>query len=275
MDTATALLEETALAKEERLKTLVASYGGLAVAYSGGVDSTYLSDVAHDLLGSRARILLGDSPSIPRSEVREALDLARERGWNFEVLFTNEFTNDAYLANDGTRCYHCRTELFSKMRAYAEQTGIAVLAYGEITDDLVDSTRLGARAAKELAVVAPLVEVRMTKAEIRILSTRRKLPTADKASFACLSSRFPVGTRVTLEDLKKIEQAEEALKRLGFHQYRARHHGNLCRIEVDPEDVSRLVDPAVRDALVAAITEAGYRYVTLDLAGYRTGSTAG
>lgn len=275
MDTATALLEETALAKEERLKTLIASYGGLAVAYSGGVDSSYLADVAHDVLGSQARILLGDSPSIPRSEVREAQDLAKERGWNFDVLFTSEFDNDAYLANDGTRCYHCRTELFGKMRAYAEQTGIAVLAYGEITDDLVDPTRLGARAAKELSVVAPLVDVRMTKAEIRVLSARRKLPTADKASFACLSSRFPVGTRVSIEDLKKIEQAEEALKRLGFHQYRARHHGNLCRIEVDPEDVSRLVEPAVREALVAAITEAGYRYVTLDLSGYRTGSTAG
>lgn len=275
MDTATALLEETALAKEERLKTLIASYGGLAVAYSGGVDSSYLADVAHDVLGSQARILLGDSPSIPRSEVREAQDLAKERGWNFDVLFTNEFDNDAYLANDGTRCYHCRTELFGKMRTYAEQTGIAVLAYGEITDDLVDPTRLGARAAKELSVVAPLVDVRMTKAEIRVLSARRKLPTADKASFACLSSRFPVGTRVSIEDLKKIEQAEEALKRLGFHQYRARHHGNLCRIEVDPEDVSRLVEPAVREALVAAITEAGYRYVTLDLSGYRTGSTAG
>ena len=275
MTTPNALLEETALTKEDRLKSLIASYEGLAVAYSGGVDSTYLSDVAHDVLGTRARILLGDSPSIPRSEVQEALDLARERGWNFEVLFTNEFESDAYLANDGTRCYHCRTELFTKMRAYAEQAGISVLAYGEITDDLVDPTRLGARAAKELSVVAPLVEARLTKAEIRVLSARRNLPTADKASFACLSSRVPIGTRVTLEDLRKIERAEEALKRLGFHQYRARHHGNLCRIEVDPEDVPRLIEPAVREALVAAITEAGYRYVTLDLAGYRTGSTAG
>jgi uncharacterized protein len=274
MATPSVILEESALEKEERLKVLLSSYGAIAIAYSGGVDSTYLSDVAHGTLGANARILLGDSPSIPRSEVAEATALAEERGWNFEVLFTDEFQNDDYLKNDGTRCYHCRTELFTKMRAFAEHAGIPKLAYGEITDDLVDTTRLGAKAASEFSVVAPLVEANMTKAEIRVLSERRGLPTADKPSFACLSSRFPVGTRVSVEDLQKVEKAEEALKKLGFRQYRARHHGDLCRIEVDPDDLPRLLDSELRDAVVASVRGAGYRFVTIDLSGYRTGSTA-
>lgn len=274
MATPSVILEESALEKEERLKGLLTGYGAIAVAYSGGVDSTYLSDVAHETLDANARILLGDSPSIPRSEVAEATALAQERGWNFEVLFTDEFQNDDYLKNDGTRCYHCRTELFTKMRAFAERAGIPKLAYGEITDDLVDTTRLGAKAASEFSVVAPLVEANMTKAEIRVLSERRGLPTSDKPSFACLSSRFPVGTRVTVEDLQKVEKAEEALKKLGFRQYRARHHGDLCRIEVDPDDLPRLLDSDLRDAVVASVRGAGYRFVTIDLSGYRTGSTA-
>lgn len=260
--------------KEESLKSLLSSYGALATAYSGGVDSTYLADVANETLGHNARILLGDSPSVPRSEVTEAAELAHSRGWNFEVLFTDEFANEDYLRNDGARCYHCRSELFAKMRDYAEQSGVSILAYGEIVDDLSDTTRLGARAAKEFRVVSPLVEVGLTKAEIRALSAQRGLPTHDKPSFACLSSRFPVGTRVTIEDLAKVERAEEALKHLGFKQYRARHHGDTCRIEIDPADIGKLLDDDRRHAVVREVKEAGYKYVTLDLAGYRTGSTA-
>jgi uncharacterized protein len=262
------------LAKESRLKKLIAEYSSLAVAYSGGVDSTYLADVAHDVLGAKARVLLGDSASIPRSELVEATQLAKARGWNLEVVQTDEFDNEDYLRNDGTRCYHCRSELFNKMRAYAEQEGIAVLAYGEITDDLADTTRVGAKAAQEHRVVAPLVDADLSKADIRVLSERRNLPTADKATFACLSSRFPVGTRVTVEDLKKVEQAEELLKALGFKQYRARHHGDLCRVEVDPDDLPRILDPELRQAVVNGVRAAGYRFVTLDLSGYQTGSTA-
>ncbi|HRI88502.1 MAG TPA: ATP-dependent sacrificial sulfur transferase LarE [Candidatus Hydrogenedentes bacterium] len=260
--------------KEANLKALLSDYGALAVAYSGGVDSAYLSDVAHDTLGTNARILLADSPSVPRSEVSEASDLAHSRGWNFEIIHTDEFENESYLSNDGTRCYHCRSELFSKMSAYAEKTGVTIMAYGEIVDDLADTTRLGAKAAKEYRVVAPLVEVGLSKAEIRELSVLRGLPTHDKPSFACLSSRFPVGTRVTVDDLKKVEAAEEALKHHGFRQYRARHHGDTCRIEIDPQDIPKLIDEDIRQGVVRDVTAAGYKFVTLDLSGYRTGSTA-
>ncbi len=261
-------------AKETQLKALLESYGKLAIAYSGGVDSAYLSDVAHEVLGAQARLILADSPSIPRSEVQEATALAETRGWNLTVVQTTEFENEAFLKNDGTRCYYCKTELFDQMDAYAKAHGIGVLAYGEITEDQLDPTRLGAKAAREHQVVAPLAAAGLHKEEIRRLSRVRDLPTWNKASFACLSSRFPTGTRVVPEEMRKVEAAEEILKTLGFHQYRARHHGTVCRVEIDPADFPMLLEPGIREVVVRGITEAGYRYVTVDLAGYRTGSTA-
>lgn len=261
-------------AKETRLKSLLEGYGMLAIAYSGGVDSAYLSAVAHEVLGDHARLILADSPSIPRAEVREAVALAEARGWNLTVVNTTEFENEAFLKNDGTRCYYCKSELFTQMDAYARENGIQVLAYGEITEDQLDPTRLGAKAAREHQVVAPLAEAGLHKEEIRRLSRARDLPTWNKASFACLSSRFPTGTRVVPEEMQKVEAAEEVLKALGFHQYRARHHGTICRVEVDPADFPKLLEPGLREAVVEGITKAGYRYVALDLAGYRTGSTA-
>lgn len=267
-------LSEATLEKEAALKQLLAGHGSLAVACSGGVDSTYLADIAHEVLGHDASILLADSPSIPRSEIAEAEAVAAERNWNFKVIRTNEFENEAYLKNDGGRCYACRTELFTKMQEYAVENHIDVLAYGAIADDMLDPTRLGAVAAREHKVVAPLQEVGLSKNEIRRLSARRNLPTWNKASFACLSSRFPAGTRVTLDDIKKVEAAEETLKRLGFHQYRARHHGDICRIEIDPADMEKILDPRIREQIVRELTAAGYRYVALDLAGYRMGNVA-
>lgn len=263
-----------ALEKEDRLKRLLRGYGKLAVAYSGGVDSAYLADVAHEALGDGVTMILADSPSIPRAEVAEAAALAEARNWNLRVIFTDEFANEEYLKNDGRRCYFCKSELFDKMRAYADENGIRVMAYGAIVDDLGDPTRLGAVAAAERTVVAPLQEARLSKVEIRQLSRRRALPTWNKASFACLSSRFPTGARVTVDAISQVERAEEVLRGLGFRQYRARHHGDLCRIEIDLADFSRLTDPELRRTLVREITAAGYRHVTLDLAGYRSGSTA-
>lgn len=270
----TQTIPNTVQAKEERLKALLKGYGELAIAYSGGVDSAYLAAVAHEVLGERARLILADSPSIPRSEIKEAIELAARHGWNLTVVQTSEFENEAFLKNDGTRCYYCKTELFTQMDAFARANGIQVLAYGEIADDALDPTRLGAKAAREHAVVAPLADAGLHKEEIRRLSRARDLPTWNKASFACLSSRFPTGTRVVPEEMRKVEAAEEVLKGLGFHQYRARHHGAVCRVEIDPADFPKLLDPATRTAVVTGINHAGYRYVTLDLAGYRTGSTA-
>lgn len=266
---------DTLLEKEERLKGLIAAYGSLAVAYSGGVDSTYLADVAHDVLGRQAVMVLADSPSIPRSEVAEATGIAGDRGWNIEVIRTQEFDNESYLKNDGKRCYFCKSELFAKMREYALEKSVTTMAYGAIADDLLDPTRLGHVAAKEYAVVAPLQEAGLHKNEIRELSRRRNLPTADKASFACLASRFPTGTRVSIEEIAKVEKAEEVLRSLGFHQFRARHHGTVCRVEIDlTRDLERILQPEMRDRLVQGIKAAGYRFVALDLSGYRTGSTA-
>lgn len=260
--------------KEHRLKALLSGYGSLAVAYSGGVDSTYLADVAHETLGSKAVMVLADSPSIPRSEVSEATRIAGERGWNLKIIQTKEFENEQYLKNDGRRCYFCKSELFGQMRRFAAENDVAVLAYGAIVDDLLDPTRLGAVAAAEYRVVAPLQEAGLSKEDIRHLSRVRGLSTSEKPSFACLASRFPTGTRVSLSEVSKVERAEEVLRSAGFHQFRARHHGDICRIEVELSDLPRLLDDRVREALVREITGIGYRFVTLDLAGYRTGSTA-
>ena len=272
-ETATAIPQDV-LDKEARLKDLIGGYGSIAVAYSGGVDSTYLAAVAHEVLGDRADLVIADSPSIPRSELAAAKNLARERGWRLTIIKTNEFELEAYLQNDSMRCYYCKTEMFQQMEKYASENGVAVMAYGAIAEDELDPTRVGHQAAREHQVVAPLQEAGISKDEIRMLSRQRGLPTAEKASFACLASRFPTGTPVSREAVSKVEQAEEALKSFGFRQYRARHHGDLCRIEVDPDDIPRLLEADTREQIVKACRDAGYRFVTLDLAGYRTGSSA-
>jgi len=270
----TETVSAAALAKEEQLKDLLRSYGSLAIAYSGGVDSTYLADVAHEVLGAQAQMILADSPSLPRSEYEEACAIARERNWNLAVIETREFADERFLKNDASRCYLCKGELFTRMKRYAEEHKVSVLAYGETADDLSDKTRVGKRAAGEHKVAAPLLETGLLKEEIRQLSKRRGLPTWNKASFACLSSRVPAGTPLTVEALSKVERAEELLKSQGFRQYRARHHGDLCRIEVEPGDFAKLMEDETRTRIVEEIRRIGYRHVTVDLAGYRTGSTA-
>lgn len=261
--------EALAATKESRLKTILAAYPSLAVAYSGGVDSGYLSAVAHEVLGERCRMILADSPSLPRSEFKEATDLAHMQGWDLVIVETDEFEDEGYLKNDGRRCYFCRSALFRKMRVYAESHQVEVLAYGAMADDAFDPTRLGTLAATEYAIVAPLQEVALGKLEIRYLSEQRGLAIHDKASFACLSSRFPKGTRVTVEALAQVEAAEEILKAQGFRQYRARHRGEVCRIEVSPEEMERFDDRDLRDAIFRSIEAIGYRQVEVDPDGYR------
>ncbi len=261
--------------KEARLKEVIGRYDSMAIAFSGGVDSTYLVAVAHDVIGHKAHAVIADSPSLPRAELNEAMALAAERGWNLVVLHTEEFSREEFLSNDGRRCYFCKGELFQKMRQYAIDHRIAALAYGEIADDAQDPTRLGAIAAREHDILAPLQMAGLFKEDIRQLSARRGLPTWDKASFACLSSRFPKGTPITPETLRQVEQSEEVLRTLGFRQYRARHHGDICRVEIEPDEFARLLDPETRRRVVDGITAAGYRFVALDLGGYRMGSTAG
>ena len=268
-----AIAPET-LHKEEALKEILRGYGSIVIAYSGGVDSTYLADVAAEALGDAAHLFIADSPSLPRGELGAALRLARDRGWHIEVVQTTEFENEAYLRNDGMRCYHCKGELFGTIERYAREHGIAFMAHGELADDAQDTTRVGVRAARERGAVTPLADAGLVKDEVRALSQLRHLPTWNKPSFACLASRFPKGARLNTEEVGRVEQAEEVLRSMGFRQYRARHHGDLCRIESEPDDFARIIEPAVREVVVQRLQALGYRHVSLDLVGYRTGSTA-
>jgi uncharacterized protein len=258
-------------AKELFLLEELKSYGALAIAYSGGVDSTYLADCANEVLGHNAMMVIADSPSIPRDELQEAIDMATTRDWNLRIIKTSEHLNEDYLENKGDRCFHCKNELFTKMEMILSEFGDIVLAHGAIEDDKGD-IRPGTQAAANHCVVAPLQNAGLYKKEIRILSERRGLPTARKASFACLGSRFPTGTKIDLGTMTQVEKAEAILRARGYRQYRIRHHGDLCRIEIDPLDFDKLMNE--RTEIVDVIKKAGYRFVTLDLSGYSTGSSA-
>ncbi len=257
--------------KEQALLEELKSYGTLAVAYSGGVDSTYLADCAHEVLGQNAMMVIADSPSIPREELQQAIDMATDRGWNLRIIQTGEHLSEAYLENKGDRCFHCKDELFSKMEIIQSEFGDTVLVHGAIEDDKGD-VRPGTQAAANHCVVAPLQNAELYKKEIRVLSERRKLPTAGKASFACLGSRFPTGTRIDLESMTQVEKAEAILRARGYNQYRIRHHGDLCRIEIDQTDFDKLMNERIE--IVSSIKKTGYKFVTLDLGGYSMGSSA-
>ena len=257
--------------KEQILLEELKSYGALAVAYSGGVDSTYLADCAHEALGKNAMMIIADSPSIPREELQEAIEMATDRDWNLRIIQTGEHLKDEYLENKGDRCFHCKNELFTKMETILSEFGDIVLAHGAIEDDKGD-IRPGTQAAANHCVVAPLQNAGLYKKEIRILSERRGLPTADKASFACLGSRFPTGTRIDIQAMEQVEKAEAILRSRGYVQYRVRHHGDVCRIEIEPADFSKAIDERIE--LVEAIKATGYRFVALDLSGYSMGSSA-
>ena len=265
-------------AKFNRLQELLRGYGSCLVAYSGGVDSVLLAKVARDVLGDRALAAIADSPSLPRRELAEALELGRQFGFPVRVVNTAEFADDRYLANPTNRCYYCKHALFTELAPLAQAEGFAVLAYGENASDVGDH-RPGATAAAEFQVRAPLKEAGLTKPEIRTLSARLGLPTADKPQLACLSSRIPTGESVTPAKLRMIEDAEYFLRDAGFFDVRVRHHelplGSLARIEVGPEELPRLLAGDFRQNLSSSLQALGYTHVTLDLQGYRRGSTNG
>jgi len=267
-------------AKYNDLRERLKSYGSCLVAYSGGVDSVFLAWVAHDVLGERALAVIADTPSLPRRELAEALELGKRYGFPVRVVKTAEFENPQYLANPNNRCYFCKFELFTELAPLARQEGFAVIAYGENASDLGDH-RPGAVAASEFQVRAPLKEVGLTKSEIRALSARLGLPTADKPQMACLSSRIPYGEAVTVEKLRMIEEAEYLLRDAGFYDVRVRHHElkgpeggvrHLARIEVGSEELPRFLGNGVGAKIAAGMRALGYAHVTVDLEGYRRGS---
>ncbi len=265
-------------AKYARLRELLGSYGSCLVAYSGGVDSVFLARVAFDVLGERSLAVIADSPSLPRRELTEALELGQRFGFPVRVVGTAEFDNPSYLANPTNRCYFCKHALFSELGPLAKSGGFAVVVYGENASDIGDH-RPGALAASEFAVRAPLKEAGLTKADIRALSARLGLPTADKPQMACLSSRIPTGESVTPAKLRMIEQAEDCLRGLGYLDVRVRHHESgtaaLARVELGPEELPRFLAGSHHAEVVTRLQEIGYLHVTLDLAGYRRGSTNG
>lgn len=263
--------ESAAIEKQRRLFEQLRSLDSLLVAYSGGADSAYLAWAAHKALGDRALAVTALSASYALHDREQAEACARAAGFRHELIRTQEFDNPLYVANNADRCYHCKDELFDRMEALASERDFRAIAYGINADDTHDF-RPGHRAAHEHRVLAPLLDAGLTKTEIRLLSQRAGLPTWDRPASACLSSRIPYGTAVTLQLLEKIERAESVLRELGFRQFRVRAHGELARVELAQDELSRGVDPVIATQMAARLKSLGFAFVTLDLEGYRQGS---
>jgi len=256
--------------KADALRLRLATLGSVVVAYSGGVDSAYLAYIASRTLGDRAVAVTADSPSYPERHRQLAFRIAREFGLRHEVVHTRELDRPEYRANPVNRCYYCKHELYTHLSRIAAERG-AVIVDGNNADDRGDY-RPGRQAAREFGVRSPLDEVNLTKDEIRALSKRAGLPTWDEPASACLSSRIPYQHDVTDEKLRTIERAEDALRRLGFRVFRVRHHDELARLEISRAEMARALEEDMAAAIVRELKAVGYRYVSLDLQGYRTGS---
>jgi pyridinium-3,5-biscarboxylic acid mononucleotide sulfurtransferase len=257
--------------KYENLKKYIKQLGSAVIAFSGGVDSTFLAKVCKDVLNDSCLAVTATSSTYPEREFKEALELAKEIGIRHKIIKSEELEIEGFSKNPIDRCYYCKSELFSKLKKVADDEGIEYVLDGTNADDTGDF-RPGRRAAKELGVKSPLLECGFTKDDIREMSKRLGLPTWNKPAYACLSSRFPYGQEITSEKLSMVEKSEEYLLNLGFVGFRVRHHGDVARIELNPDQINMMLDENIRKKVVSKLKEIGFKYVSLDLEGYRTGS---
>ncbi len=258
--------------KYDKLKNIIGDMGELVIAFSGGVDSTFLLNVASNVLGpEKVLAVTSRSETYPKKQLEEAKELAKSTGVKHIITYTSELENERFAQNDKLRCYYCKHELFSEVIRIAEEQAFKYVADGSNYDDHLHDYRPGLKAAQELKVASPLKEAEFTKNDIRVISKKLGLPTWEKASFACLSSRFPYGEEITIENLTMVDQAEAFLQKYDFQQLRVRHHDdNTARIEILPEDMPLLLKD--REEIVERLKEIGYIYLTMDIEGYRTGS---
>ena len=251
------------------LQKLIVSYKSVVIGFSGGVDSTFLSKVAYDVLGNLSIAVIGVSPSYPTREEEEAIKIANDIGISYITIETEEMNVEKYRLNQGDRCYHCKKELYTKLQQIKAEYNFNEILDGTNYSDLND-IRPGFKATEELNIKKPLLEACLTKEEIRTLSKELALPTWDKPSFACLSSRFPVGTEITKDSLSIVERGEQVLYELGFRQFRLRYYEKLARIELLEEDFPKVIDKSIRNKIIDSLSQLGFSHVTLDLLGYGT-----